>query len=414
MENRWSRLGSAKSTESHNNIKNVCAMLKRNLNTADPRPPILLGHGDPSAFPCFRTTPVAEEAIVDALKSAKFNSYAPSLGLLQARRSIAEYLSRDLPYKLTPDDVFVTSGCKDAIHVMITVLARAGSNVLLPRPGFPRYEACAAFSQLEVRHYELLPEKGWEVCLDSIESLTDDKTAAVVVINPGNPCGNVYSHQHLREIAETAKKLGILVIADEVYGHLSFGDDPFVPMGSFGSVVPVITLGSISKRWAVPGWRLGWIVMNDPLKMLQESAIVECIKSRLDFSSEPVTFIQGAIPKILQDTTEQFFSSINSILKEAAEKCFSKVNEIPCIACPHKPQGSMFVMVKLEVSLLEDIKDDMDFCLKLAKEESVVVLPGAVVGMKNWLRVTFAVEPLCLEDGLERIKAFCHRHSVMR
>lgn len=64
------------------------------------------------------------------------------------------------------------------------------------------------------------------------------------------------------------------MIADEVYGHLCFGDDPFVPMGIFGSVVPVITLGSISKRWAVPGWRLGWIAINDPLKMLQESAVL--------------------------------------------------------------------------------------------------------------------------------------------
>lgn len=86
MENKWSRLGFAKSTESPVTIKNVCAMLKQNLNAADPRPPVLLGHGDPSAFPCFRTSLVAEEAVVDALKSAKFNSYAPSLGLLQARR----------------------------------------------------------------------------------------------------------------------------------------------------------------------------------------------------------------------------------------------------------------------------------------------------------------------------------------
>lgn len=119
---------------------------------------------------------------------------------LMFTRSIAEYLSRDLPYKLLPDDVFVTSGCKDAIQVMINVLARAGSNVLLPRPGFPRYETFCTFSQLKVRHYELLPDKGWEVCLDSIEALTDEKTAAIVVINPGNPCGNVYSHWHLREV----------------------------------------------------------------------------------------------------------------------------------------------------------------------------------------------------------------------
>lgn len=86
MQNKWSRLGFAKSAESPLNIKNVCAMLKQNLNAADTRPPVLLGHGDPSAFPRFRTTPVAEEAIVEALRSAEFNSYAPMLGLLEARR----------------------------------------------------------------------------------------------------------------------------------------------------------------------------------------------------------------------------------------------------------------------------------------------------------------------------------------
>ncbi|OWM91071.1 hypothetical protein CDL15_Pgr023404 [Punica granatum] len=124
----------------------------------------------------------------------------------------------------------------------------------------------------------------------------------MVIINPKNPCGNVDSYQYLNEIAETARKLGIVVIADE---------------------------------------------------------ISECIKRCLEFSAEPATFIQ----------------------------------------------------VKLELSLLEDITNDMDFCLKLAEAESVIILPGSAVGMKNWLRITFAVDPLCLEDGLERVRAYCIRHS---
>ncbi|KAK2990103.1 hypothetical protein RJ640_028743 [Escallonia rubra] len=372
-------------------VRDVLATIMENLDGADQRPTIPLGHGDPSAFPCFRTTLVAEDAIVESVKSAKFNCYAPAGGILPARRSVADHLSKHLPYKLSADDVFLTVGANHAIEVIITALARPDANILLPRPGYPLYEARADFSNLEVRHFDLLPEKGWEVDLDAVTALADDKTVAIAIINPGNPCGNVFRYEHLQKVAETARKLGILVIADEVYGHLSFGSNPFVPMGVFGSIAPVLTLGTISKRWIVPGWRLGWIAITDPNGILRKSG--------------------GAVPQILENTAECFFSKTVNLLREAADKCYDGISEIPCITFPNKPEGSMSAMVKLNLALLEGIDDDMDFSFKLAKEESVIVLPGVAVGLKNWLRITFAIEPAALEDGLGRIKAFCRRHA---
>ncbi|KAK9222076.1 hypothetical protein WN944_010507 [Citrus x changshan-huyou] len=406
-------------------VRGVLNSLLENLNKNDTRPLIPLGHGDPSAFPSFRTASVAVDAIVHSVRSARFNCYSSTVGILPARRAIADYLNRDLPYKLSPDDVYLTVGCTQAIEVILTVLARPGANILLPRPGFPYYEARATHSHLEVRHFDLLPAKGWEVDLDAVEALADENTVALVIINPGNPCGNVYTYQHLQKIAETAKKLGIMVIADEVYDHLAFGNTPFVPMGVFGSIVPVLTLGSISKRWIVPGWRLGWLVTSDPNGILQDSGIVDSIKSFLNISSDPATFIQGAVPQILEKTEEEFFSKITDILRETADICYDRLKEIPCITCPKKPEGSMFVMVKLNYSLLEGINSDMEFALKLAKEESVIqvlkrfLLPnplileitGITVGLKDWLRITFAVEPSALEDGLGRMKAFYDRHA---
>ncbi|CAL5403729.1 unnamed protein product [Camellia sinensis] len=392
-------------------IRSVLNEVMQNMDEEDLRPTIPLGHGDPSAFPSFRTTPIAEDAISDALRSAKFNGYAPTVGILPARRAIAEHLSEDLPYKLSPNDIYLTIGCTQAIEVILTVLARPNANILLPRPGYPFYEARAAYSSLEVRHFDLLPEKGWEVDLDAVEALADENTVAMVIVNPGNPCGNVFTYQHLKKVAETARKLGILVISDEVYDHLTFGINPFVPMGVFGSIAPVITVGSISKRWIVPGWRLGWLVTNDPNGILEKYGIVDCIKGFLNITSDPATFVQGALPQILEKTRGDFFSKIVNLLREAADVCYNRLREIPCITCPSKPEGSMFVMAKLNLSILEDIKDDVDFCIKLATEESVVVLPGVAVGMKNWVRVTFAVEPSSLEDGLGRIKAFCLRHA---
>ncbi|KAM6548899.1 hypothetical protein CsatB_020575 [Cannabis sativa] len=396
-------------------VRGVLNTLYQNIRKDDNNTPvdvvIPIGHGDPSNFPCFRTPPTAEDAVVNALRSANFNSYSYTNGLPSARKAIAEYLSQDLPNKLTVDDVFVTLGCIQAIEMIITALARPGANVLFPRPGFPYYEARAAWSKLEVRHYDLIPEQGWEVDLQHVEALSDENTVAMVVINPGNPCGSVYNAQHLEKIAETARKLRFVVVADEVYAHICFGSTPFIPMGVYASIVPVLTLGSISKRLGVPGWRLGWIVTNDPDGILKKSGLTRKIINCLDISTDPVTFIQGAIPDMLQNTTKEYYSKIVAIVKEAAEICYSKIKNNPVIDCPHKPEGSMFVMVKLNVSLLADINDDLEFCLKLAQEESVIVMPGVALGMKNWLRITFAIEPSLLEDGLQRIEVFCHRHA---
>nr|GEU78774.1 tyrosine aminotransferase [Tanacetum cinerariifolium] len=337
-------------TSSDITIRGILMMLLSKLNKSDTRPVIPLGHGDPSAFPCFRTTKVAEDAIVDSLRSAKFNGYCTTVAYAQS-------------------------------------------------------------CNLEVRHFDLLPEKDWEVDLDGVEALADENTVAMVIINPGNPCGNVFTHQHLQKVAETAKKLGILVISDEVYDHLAFGKNPFVPMGVFGSVTPIVTLGSISKRWIVPGWRLGWLVVNDSNGILKEHGIIDCIAGYLNISPDPPTFIQGAIPDILGKTKDDFFVKIVSMIKEAANTCYEGIKDVPGVICPSKPEGSMFVMVKLDISVFEDIKDDVDFCVKIANEESVIILPGIGVGLKNWLRVTFAIEPSALEEGIKRLKAFCEKHS---
>ncbi|RVX09461.1 Tyrosine aminotransferase [Vitis vinifera] len=335
-------------------VRGVLRKVISNLNPQDRRPVITLGQGDPSAFSCFRTAPEAEEAIVDAVRSREFDSYPPDVGVLPARRAIAEYLSTDLPYKLSPDDVYLTVGCGQAIELIIKVLARPGANILLPRPGYAFYEALAAANHLEFRLFDLMPEKVWEVDLEGVKALADENTVAMVIINPGNPCGNVFTHQHLKKVAETARMLGILVIADE---------------------------------------------------------IVETIVSYLNICADPTSFIQGAVPQIIEKTTDDFFSRIISLLGKTADICFDGLADIPCITCPHKPEGAMSVMVKLNVSLLEDIDDDMDFCMKLSKEESVIILAGFAVGMKNWLRITFATEPPSLEDGIGRIKAFCQRHA---
>ncbi|KAL0885548.1 hypothetical protein Bca101_009531 [Brassica carinata] len=321
------------------NVPDFMNLLADNLDRNDTRPVVPLAHGDPSPYPSFRTDPTAVEAVCDALR---FNHYSTSSVPLNEglSRAVAEHLSQGLSYQICPNH--------------------------------------------------------------AVEALADDKTAAILVVNPSNPCGN---------IAETASKLGILVIADEVYRNITFGETPFVSMVEFAETVPVMVLGSISKRWAVPGWRFGWMVTLDPHNIMKDSGLVHSLANVLNMSTDPTTFIQGAIPDILEKTTDEFFSSKLEILRECSETCYQEIKKIPCITCPYKPEASMFTMVKLEFSVLEDIKDDLEFCCKLAKEESLIILPGRSLGLKNWLRISFAVEPELLKDGLSRLSNFAQRHS---
>lgn len=115
-------------------------------------------------------------------------------------RAIANYLSRDLPYDLSPEDVYVTASCTQAIEITMSILAKTNCNILLPRPGFPTYALCAAFRNVEVRYYDLVPENNWQVDLKAIEDLADQNTIAIVIINHGNPCGNVYFYDHLEKV----------------------------------------------------------------------------------------------------------------------------------------------------------------------------------------------------------------------
>ncbi|KAG4386035.1 hypothetical protein JHK82_034510 [Glycine max] len=416
---KWNFQGNKKLNASSISVRGVYNMLMERVNNSrDKKPLVPLCRVDPTENPLFRTTPEATDSVSTAVNSYNFNCYPPTVGLPDAKRAIANYLSSDLPYQLSPENVFLTIGGTQAIDIILPALARSDANILLPRPGYPQYDSRASCCLLEVRHFDLLPERGWEVDLDSLESQADENTVAMVLINPSNPCGNVFTYQHLKRVAEIARKLGIFVISDEVYAHVTYGSNPFVPMGVFSSIVPVITIGSLSKRWLVPGWRTGWIATCDPHGIFQKTGVVKSIISYLEITTDPPTFLQlvslqAAIPEILGKTKDDFLSKNLNILRETANIFYDLCKEIPCLTCPHKPEGAMCVMVEINFSQIKDIVDDMDFCAKLAEEESVLLLPGVTVGLKNWLRISFAVDTSNLVEGLSRIKAFCLRYAKM-
>ncbi|KAL2634026.1 hypothetical protein R1flu_005505 [Riccia fluitans] len=370
---------------------------------------ISLALGDPAACGSHMRVPdAAVTSLVEVVRNCEHNGYAVSSGLPDCRRAVADHLSEKLPFQLSEQDVIMTAGCNQALQVCLDVLAFDGCNILVPRPGFPIYETYCKFLGVESRGYSLLQEQDWEIDLDQLVELADSNTAAVIVANPGNPCGSVYSYHHVAQIARVAEKLRIPIIADEVYADMAFGGRKFVPMAEFSLVAPVLTVGAVSKRWLAPGWRLGWIAVCDPHHILTKAKVMEGIQKVMQIKLGPSTLVQGAFANLLRNTPKSFYDNSLRLLEEGAELCYQRIRTIPGLDCPSKPQGSMFMMVRINPAVLKGIKDDVEFSSALVKEESVLVLPGSAFKLANWFRILFALPLSEMTEAWDRIEAFCN------
>jgi len=211
------------------------------LTTLRPSPTLpACGVGDPTIFGNFKAPETATTALVEALHSFKYNGYPPAHGYESARAAVARMHTRPSA-PVTPEDVIIASGCSGAIELAITVLANPGQNILMPRPGFSLYQVICDAYKVETRFYDLVvrlprrmpiahgrqlmcargrtlvggpssadpqPERSWEISLSHLESLIDDNTACVIVNNPSNPCGSVFSEEHLRDLLARTRRRG--------------------------------------------------------------------------------------------------------------------------------------------------------------------------------------------------------------
>ncbi|VVB07342.1 unnamed protein product [Arabis nemorensis] len=165
------------------------------------------------------------------------------------------------------------------------------------------------------------------------------------------PCGNVYSHDHLKKVAETARKQGIMVITND---QTIFGDNPFVPMGKFATIVPVLTLGGISKGWVVPGWKIGWIALSGSIHLditPDPSTIIQNRPSSFEFTVR-VFLISVSIPlpplhHSIEKGDKKFFAKKNERLKHNVDLACGRLKDIPCLVCPKKPESCTYLLVKI-------------------------------------------------------------------
>lgn len=403
----WVVNASDRSLRTINPIRNLVQGIDVKPNPA--KDLIKLSVGDPTLYGNLKISQKAVDKFCEVLQKRQHNGYSMSMGSLEARTAVAErYALPDAP--LTADDVVLTSGTSGALEIAIGALANEGDNILLPRPGFPLFRTIADSFGVECRYYNLLPNDGWEIDLPHLASLADARTAAVVVNNPSNPCGSVYSASHLQALLRTASDLHLPIIADEVYADMAFAGRPFVPLASQPSSVPVLSVGGVSKQFVVPGWRLGWITIHDSGDVLTRGGVRTGIRQLTTRMLVPNTPAQAVVPTLLEAGVDD--TGLRAVMQELEDNATFTVQALakaPGVRCI-EPQGSMYTMVEVDVKML-GFDDDMHFTKKLLEEEAVFVLPGQCFQAPNFVRVVFCAPKVVLSEAFHRIRSFCSRHA---
>ncbi|XP_060082304.1 tyrosine aminotransferase-like [Ylistrum balloti] len=367
---------------------------------------IALSIGDPTVFGNLPLDKNIEDAVIKSVKAGKYNGYNPSVGYEDSRAAVAEYSSTD-EVLVTSKDVILTNGCSSALEMCITVLANAGDNILLPRPGFSIYKTLAEAIGIEVRLYNLQPEKSWEIDLDHLRSLVDGNTAAILVNSPSNPCGSVYSRKHILEILAVAEKCHLPIISDEIYEHFVFSTSTYHSLGSLSKNVPILSCSGLTKRFLVPGWRLGWIIIHDRNDLFK--AVRKGLLSLSQRILGPNSLVQAAVTDILTKTPQEFFDNTVGYVESNAELFYNKVSKIPGLE-PVKPDGAMYMMIGINKDNFPGVTNDIDFTEKMVKEQSVFCLPGQCFQYPNFFRVVLTIPTEKLEEACQRITAFCKDH----
>lgn len=378
------------------------------LNPHPDKQMIALSIGDPTVFGNLEPATEVVDAVVEAVKAIKFNGYAASTGTSPAKEAIAKYTSTPTS-PVTAKDVIICSGCSSSLEMCIAVLANAGENILVPRPGFPLYQTLAHSTGIRTKFYDLLPERGWEVDLESLDAQIDSGTRAIVVNNPSNPCGSVFNKEHLKKILEVAARRRVPIIADEIYNHFVFPDQEFHYIAALTDEVPVLSCSGLTKRYLVPGWRMGWITVHDRNHVLKHVRVgLQSLSTRTIGAN---TIVQGALPTILGSTPPEFFRSTLELVQTNAELAYKMLSSVKGLN-PVMPSGAMYMMVGLDMARLPAFETDLQVVEAMVTEQSVFCLPGKCFDIANYVRLVMTVPEEIMLEACERIVQFCADHYV--
>ena len=330
-----------------------------------------LNTGNPATFG-FGMPDSVRTALFDKIDSAV--GYCDVRGMVPAREAICQYhLSRGLT-NFSMDDIFVGNGVSEIASMISTAILNPGDEVLLPLPCYSLWVNEVLLHQAVPVFYRCDESCGWNPDTDHMKSLITPKTKAVVVINPNNPTGVVYANDTLLQIAEIARRNGLIVLSDEIYDRLIFGEKEYSSFASLAPDIPVVTMNGLSKSHCLCGFRCGWLVTSGPADARTQisTALLKLASIRLSANA----MMQTIIPAALADTayTKQMISK-DGRLYQQRQATFEELDKLDCISYV-KNDASFYIFPRIKPEFVK-YRDDREFAHQLLLDKHILIVPGS-------------------------------------
>jgi aspartate aminotransferase len=361
------------------------------------RPVIGFGVGEPD----FPTPDYIVEAAQRACAVPRFHKYSPAPGLPELREAIAAKTERDSGYQVTPGQVVVTNGGKQAVYQAFATLVDPGDEVLMPAPYWTTYpEAISLAGGTPVP--VLTDEKsGYLTSVADLEAHRTDRTKALLFVSPSNPTGAVYPPGLVAEIGHWAAEHGLWVITDEIYEHLVYGDARFASIAVAAPELAdrVVVLNGVAKTYAMTGWRVGWMI--GPPDVAKAAA---GLQSHL--TSNVCNVAQAAALAAVSGDL-----SAVARMREAFDRrrllMTGMLNEIPGVVCP-LPDGAFYCYPSVKEIVGKELAgrrpaSTTELAELVLDEVDVAVVPGEAFGTPGYFRLSCALGDSDLEEGITRL-----------
>jgi alanine-synthesizing transaminase len=362
-----------------------------------------LNTGNPAVFGFDAPFQIVRD-MIEAVPQA--HGYSDSRGIISARRAVVYRYEQDPTFPpFGPDDVYLGNGVSELITMVMQALLDEGDEVLIPAPDYPLWTAMTSLGGGTPVHYHADEQNGWQPDLEDIRARVTPRTKAIVVINPNNPTGAVYSREILEGIADIAREHSLLVLSDEIYDRILFDGARHIPMASVAPDLLVLTFNGLSKTYRVAGYRSGWLVITGP-------------KGHARGFIEGITLLASTrlCPNVpAQHAVQAALSGVQSIdaliapagrLHEQRDAAWEALEAIPGVSCV-KPEGALYAFPRLDPDVYE-IRDDAKLVYDFLVAEHVLLVQGTGF---NWptpdhLRIVTLPEARVLSEAIERLGNF--------
>ncbi len=365
---------------------------------------LYLNIGDPVKYG-FETPLHIRDALKKAVDAGS-NYYSASEGIKGLREAVAEKENSVNGAHVDPRNVMITQGISEAISFLMGAIVNPGDEVLLPGPSYSPYMTYVKFFDGKAVTYRTIEDRGWAPDLSDLESKVTARTRLIVIINPSNPTGAVYSRNELSRILEIAASHHIPVAADEIYDRIVY-DGGFTSVASIAKEVPLFGLNGFSKTYMMTGWRLGYLYLQDPGNEMKDvwDAVQRISRVRL-CASTPIQFAGIEALRGPQGHINEMVSK----LKRRRDLFWKRANEIPGLFAT-KPAGAFYLFPRIN-AIGHRWKSDYEFVTELLKETGVLVVHGSgfdpIYG-KDHFRAVFLPDETILTEAFDAIEDFMKR-----